>query len=281
MRWQRRLFGDCDGAGLVTVAADGDVLARAQVLLQCPLHQQPLERLPGRLSCGVCAFEVKWTDGILTSGASGLPAENLAQRAMASSFVSTIYEAAWRPLLMRLVTGFGTDAEDAMTTRHAGSRTAPTVLELCCGPARAARAHAGRDGTALGIDLSYSMLRQARRHSDPARLFLLHGDAEQPLARRGAFDLALCFAALHLLAEPERAVAAASQALRPGGAFVAWTLIPARILNPRLAPPERLARLGLRPMQPGQLQALFQRSGLEVVESVIDGAIEAVAGRRL
>jgi hypothetical protein len=61
---------------------------------------------------------------------------------------------------------------------------------------------------------------------------------------------------------------------------VAWTLIPARILNPRLVSPARLARIGLRPMPPGQLQLLFARAGLEVVESVIDGAIEAVAGRR-
>jgi len=206
--------------------------------------------------------------------------DSYALRLMHSAFVSRIYERIWRPALVRMVSRLGYETEDAIVDRHVPRQPRRRILELCCGTARAGRRWVERGADVLGVDRSLEMLKEARRQCSDDRLVLLCGDAERELEQPDTFDAVLCFAALHLLGTPEAALRAGTTSLRPGGTFVGWALSTTGVLGRWRLPAGLLRRAGLRPFPPGGLRRALASVGLDIVETLGDGAVELVVARR-
>lgn len=106
---------------------------------------------------------------------------------------------------------------------HPGAR----VLDLAAGAGDQTKAiaHAvGPAGTVLATDISPKILDFARRNIQAAGLANVDfavADAEQPMHAATPFDAVLCRLGLMFCMNPAAALAAAFEALRPGGRFVA------------------------------------------------------------
>jgi SAM-dependent methyltransferase len=101
------------------------------------------------------------------------------------------------------------------------------VLDVACGDGlvsfRASDA-VGPGGIVVGDDISEEMIRRAeslRAESGAENLSFLRRDAEEPVAAAHRFDAALCSLGLMYVPEPERALTAMFEALRPGGRALA------------------------------------------------------------
>jgi SAM-dependent methyltransferase len=99
------------------------------------------------------------------------------------------------------------------------------VLDVGCGTGettRTAARHAGA-GTAVGVDLSAPMLRQARAEADGEGLTNVRfeeGDAQVHPFPDGGFDVAVSRFGVMFFADPVAAFANVRRALRPGGRLV-------------------------------------------------------------
>ena len=94
-----------------------------------------------------------------------------------------------------------------------------TVLDVGSGPgnitASLARA-AGRDGLALGVDISEPMLARAVRAEAGPHVGFLRADAQRLPFRDETFDAVLSIAMLQLIPNPSAALAEIARVLRPG-----------------------------------------------------------------
>jgi demethylmenaquinone methyltransferase/2-methoxy-6-polyprenyl-1,4-benzoquinol methylase len=127
---------------------------------------------------------------------------------------------------VRLRSGGDDEQLDEFAQRHAvrGKR----VLELGCGPGRAAAALARRHGALVtALDASPSMLSAAREHV-PAEVELVEGRAEALPFDGERFDAVLANFVVHLLDRPQ-AFSEARRVLVPGGVLVVKSRDPATV----------------------------------------------------
>jgi len=101
------------------------------------------------------------------------------------------------------------------------------VLDVACGDGlvsfRAGQA-VGPHGAVVGDDISEEMIRRAeslRLERGLKNLRFVRRDAETPVDAEHVFDAALCSLGLMYVPQPERALSAMFDALRPGGRAVA------------------------------------------------------------
>jgi ubiquinone/menaquinone biosynthesis C-methylase UbiE len=99
-----------------------------------------------------------------------------------------------------------------------------TLLDLAGGTGLVARAALPHGITAIVVDASPGMLRQAR--SQEPRLRVVRADAHHLPLRRESVDLVTCVTALHLFARPEQALREAARVCRPDGriVFTTWAV---------------------------------------------------------
>jgi arsenite methyltransferase len=115
-----------------------------------------------------------------------------------------------------------------------------TVLDVGSGPgtvtASLARA-AGKDGLALGVDISEAMLARAVRNEAGPHVGFIKADAQRLPLRDDTVDAVVSMAVLQLVPDPSAALAEMARVLRPGGRLAimvptagraawAWQLIP-------------------------------------------------------
>lgn len=145
------------------------------------------------------------------------------------------------------------------------------VLEIGCGTGSTALAHAPHAGSVLAADISPRMIAVAREKAAAAGVgnveFRVAG-LDNLEASEGGFDAVLALSLLHLLEDPEAALARARAWLKPGGVFVSSTACLAddmpwmRWLLPVLR------RLGVAPyvnvLSETDLVAALARQGFEI-----------------
>jgi ubiquinone/menaquinone biosynthesis C-methylase UbiE len=134
---------------------------------------------------------------------------------------------------VRLRHGGDDNALELYAERHVVPGT--RVLEVGCGPGRAAAALAGRHGAHVtAVDVSPEML-AAARSIVPASVELVEAPAEELPFADGAFDAALTNFAVHLFDRP-RAFAEIRRVLAGGAPYWIKTADPERIADHWAAP---------------------------------------------
>jgi SAM-dependent methyltransferase len=103
------------------------------------------------------------------------------------------------------------------------------IADVPCGGGVAFRALApGQDVRYVAADLDPKMLRRARRRAEQRSLRqveVLQADMTSLPFADAEVDLFISFSGLHMIAEPERAVAEISRCLKPGGELVGTTFL--------------------------------------------------------
>lgn len=154
------------------------------------------------------------------------PAPTVAQLAMNSPLVATVYERLWRPASFYLASGVTTGAEQRRAATALQLRSATRLLDVACGPGNFTAPLAAQLSTgslAVGFDISEPMLTRAVQDNSGPRTCYVRGDARDLPFDDETFDAVCCFGALYLIPEPFRVAREMVRVLRPGGRIAILT----------------------------------------------------------
>jgi SAM-dependent methyltransferase len=213
-----------------------------------------------------------------------------AQRLMFTDLVPAIHERWWRPGLGRIAKGaFGPGMADERRIARLllGLTPGDGVLDVACGPGNFTRDFAsvvGPTGIVVGIDASATMLARAVRDTPASRydnVAYVRGDAVELPFRDQSFDAVCCFAALHMFAEPFRALDRMTQVLTPGGRIAILTS--ARLNSAALRVwndvAQRWVTGGMRLFDRDEITGALRERGCVEVNQRISGFAQFVGGR--
>ncbi|MFI7036792.1 methyltransferase domain-containing protein [Microbispora rosea] len=164
-----------------------------------------------------------------------------------------------------------------------GLRLAPgaSVLDVGCGPgvitAGLAEA-AGREGRAVGLDVSAPMLRQAAAVARP-NTGLVRGDAQDLPFRDAVFDAVCSTAMIMILPDPSAALTDMARVLRPGGRIA--IVVPCRgggLVGTIGAYAGRFA--GGHMFGPDEVAALLEPLGFDLIRSHANDMISTTYARK-
>ena len=171
-------------------------------------------------------------------GAAAPQSTGTVQDLMLTGAVPRIYERWWRPALGRVLKGVrgpGMADEHRIARTLLDLRPGDAVLDVACGTGNFTRGFAravGPEGLAVGIDVSETMLSRAVSDTGSAglaeRTAYVRGNAQEMPFVDGVFDGVCCFAALHLFADPSRALDRMTAMLAPGGRIAIFTSVRGR-----------------------------------------------------
>ena len=249
-----------------------------------------LERVQPLLSPENAAKARTHADGYLDLiGGPGPESTGMVQDLMLSGVVPRIYERWWRPTLGRAIKGvLGPGMRDEHRIAHLLLALSPgdAVLDVACGTGGFTRGFAktvGPEGLAVGIDVSETML--ARAVGDMAAAGLddrgayVRGNAQELPFVEGVFDGVCCFAALHLFADPERALDRMAAMLTPGGRVAIFTSARGRTAPLRTWESIAGARSGMRLFERDEVVLALERRGFEDTRQRVSGLTQFVGGR--
>jgi SAM-dependent methyltransferase len=230
-------------------------------------------------------------DGVIDLLGAGAPTfTGSAQRLMFTDVVPAIYERWWRPALGRAIKGaFGPGMADERRIARLllGLTPGAGVLDIACGPGNFTRDFAavvGPTGLAVGIDASPTMLARAVRDTPVAdfdNVAYVRGDAVELPFRDASFDAVCCFAALHMFAEPFRALDHMARVLTPGGRIAIFTSSrmrsrPLRTWDGLVG--ERIS--GQRMFERDEITGALRERGFVDVSQRVTGLTQFVGGRK-
>lgn len=221
-------------------------------------------------------------------GGPGPPSTGRAQDLMLSGVVPRVYERWWRPALGRVakgVLGPGMDDERRIARLLLGLTPGDGVLDIACGTGNFTRDFArsvGQDGLAVGIDVSQTMLARAVEDTRRARIenaAYVRGDAQELPFRDASFDAVCCFAALHLFADPVRALDRMTDVLTPGGRIAIFTSCRGRSAPLRTFESVLQRRSGMRMFERTEIVDALRERGFDRVRQRVAGFTQFVGGR--
>jgi SAM-dependent methyltransferase len=207
------------------------------------------------------------------------------QRLMESGALVRVYERLWRPFWSRILLGAigpGMRGELELAARMLGLSSGDRVLDVGCGPGNFTRrfADAADPGLVIGLDASAPMLERAVEEGTRPNLAYVRGDASALPFRDGCFDAVCCFAALHLIERPWRALDEIARMLAPGGRV-------ALLASCNRGPlPSRTTDLAIRPLSGvrvfgrSELPEALRERGLERIAQRVSGLAQFVSGRK-
>jgi SAM-dependent methyltransferase len=212
----------------------------------------------------------------------------LGQDLMLTGIVPRIYERWWRPMLGRVAKGVfgpGWEEEKRIARLLLGLSPGDGVLDVACGTGPFTRDFAravGPDGLVVGIDVSETMLTRAvqdTRAGGLDQVAYVRGDASDLPFRGRSFDAVCCFAAIHLFADPFRALDSMTAVLDSGGRIAIFTS--ARGRTPPMRTVEALiqARSGMRMFEQSQIVEALEDRGYVEVRQRVAGFTQFVGGR--
>jgi SAM-dependent methyltransferase len=209
----------------------------------------------------------------------------LAQRAMHKPWVASLYERAWRPLMVAVMRmhGVSIDAEreKASTALHLGGEQ--RVLDVACGPGNFTSFFAGKltgAGFAIGLDNSLAMIERAVTDNNHARAVYMRADARRLPFDDEAFDAVCCFAALHVVAEPCSVLHEMVRVLAPDGRIAVMASSGRESFLVRKALELGAAICGVRVFDRTTIPAFFAAAGLTDIDQRLRGISQVVTARR-
>jgi SAM-dependent methyltransferase len=213
----------------------------------------------------------------------------LIQDLMLSGAVPRIYERWWRPALGRIFKGMlgpGMADEHRIARLLLSLSPGDGVLDVACGTGNFSRDFArsvGATGLVVGIDVSETMLTRAVDDTRRARLentSYVRGDAQELPFLDASFDAVCCFAALHLFADPMRALDRMTDVLTPGGRIAIFTTARYRTMPVRTVESLLAIRSGARLFEEHELVRALEARGFEDVRQRVAGITQFVGARR-
>ena len=216
----------------------------------------------------------------------GLPSTGLTQNLMLSRVVPEIYERWWRPALGRVAKGvFGPGmAEERRIARLLlGLVPGDGVLDIACGTGNFTRDFArvvGPTGLAVGLDASPTML--ARAVDDTGgmeQVAYVRGDAQNLPFRDQSFDAVCCFAALHLFADPMKALDSITRVLTAGGRVAIFTSCRGRSAPLRTWESLMERQSGMRMFEHDEVVTALEQRGFVQIRQRVAGVTQFVGGR--
>lgn len=261
------------------------------------IHLRVIPSRPRRNESGEMSQDaVESTRGLLTKAATlrhgfldvlgesaSTPAPTVAQRAMNSPLVATVYERLWRPVAFYAASGVTTGAEQRRAASALRLSAAQRLLDVACGPGNFTGSLAEQlpdGGLAVGFDISEPMLTRAVLDNSTARTCYVRGDAHALPFADATFDAVCCFGALYLMPEPFRVAREMIRVLRPGGRIaVLTTYVPERpALRDAMTAGARV--IGLTMFDRDGFVDLFSSAGLVDVEQQTQRALQFVAAAK-
>jgi SAM-dependent methyltransferase len=210
------------------------------------------------------------------------------QDLMLTRLVPSIYERWWRPALGRVMKGLlgpGMADEHRIARLLLSLSPGDGVLDVACGTGNFTRDFArsvGPDGLVVGIDVSPTMLARAvddTRRAGLDQVAYVRGDAQELPFRDNSFDAVCCFAAIHLFADPVRALDRMTAVLTPGGRIAVFTSVRARSGPLRTAESLLTARSGARMFEREELVRALKERGFVEVRQRLAGITQFIGGR--
>lgn len=211
-----------------------------------------------------------------------------AQDLMLTRAVPAVYERWWRPALGRVakgVLGPSMEGERRIARLLLGLSPGDGVLDVACGTGNFTRDFArevGPAGLAVGIDVSETMLARAVADTRVAGIeaaTYVRGDAQELPFRDSSFDAVCCFAALHLFADPMRALDRMTAVLTPGGRIAIFTSIRGRSLPLRSIESVMQSQSGMRMFERTEILDALAARGFAELRQRATGLTQFVGGR--
>jgi SAM-dependent methyltransferase len=216
----------------------------------------------------------------------GLPSTGLTQNLMLTRAVPEIYERWWRPALGRVAKGvFGPGmAEERRIARLLlGLVPGDGVLDIACGTGNFTRDFAravGPSGLVVGLDASTTMLTRAIEDTGGMeQVAYVRGDAQNLPFRDKSFDAVCCFAALHLFADPMKALDSITRVLTDGGRVAIFTSCRGRSAPLRTWESVMERQSGMKMFERDEIVAALEARGFTQIRQRIAGVTQFVGGR--
>lgn len=211
------------------------------------------------------------------------PAPTLAQRAMNSGLVATVYERLWRPTSFYVASGVTTRAEQRRAATALHLSDSHKLLDVACGPGNftaplAEQLPAG--GLAVGFDISEAMLVRAVQDNSGPRTCYVRGDARMLPFDDETFEAVCCFGALYLMPEPFRVAREMVRVLRPGGRVAILTSYAQDAAPIRHVLTVGARAIGLKMFDRDDFIDLFSSAGLVDIEQQTQRALQFVAAKK-
>jgi ubiquinone/menaquinone biosynthesis C-methylase UbiE/uncharacterized protein YbaR (Trm112 family) len=219
-----------------------------------------------QVRCPACKTTYPVRDGVIDLLPDLASKRTFAQAMMESDTIARIYESRlWRrSMIVTVALGISFDREQKLVLDALSPPRDGSVLDLACGPGIYSRplARRVRDGTIVGLDLSFPMLRYARRRADEEaidNLVFVRASAMNIPLPASRFDAVNCCGALHLFPNAGVALREVGRLLKPGGAFCAAVFRqPGRSVRRRNA-------FGLHLFSEDEIERLLTEAGLEAM----------------
>lgn len=238
--------------------------------------QDPL-KLTGDLLNATAVLRNGFLDVRGESTSSAAP--TLAQRAMNSPFVATVYERLWRPTSFYAASGVTTRAEQHRAAAALRLSSATRLLDVACGPGNFTAPLAQRlpDGSlAVGFDISAPMLTRAVLDNNSPRTCYVRGDAHLLPFDDETFDAVCCFGALYLMPEPFRVAHEMVRVLRPGGRIAILTSYAGQTAAVQYTLTTAARAIGLTMFDRATFVDLFSSAGLVGIEQQTQRVLQFV-----
>jgi SAM-dependent methyltransferase len=204
---------------------------------------------------------------------------SLAQRAMNSPFVATVYERLWRPAAFYVASGVTTRTERRRASAALRLSRANRLLDVACGPGNFTAPLAPElapGGLAVGFDISVPMLMRAVTDNSGPGICYVRGDARALPFGDETFDAVCCFGALYLMPDPFQVAQEMVRVLRPGGRIAILTSYARRPAPIGYAMAAGARVIGLRLFDRGAFVDLFTSAGLVDIEQQTQRALQFV-----